>query len=69
MKKLFQSMLNRNPGEPFISEAKAQEVKMEKARDNVFSTSSANPYGVEIEELSFEDFARIMGGQERSMRA
>jgi hypothetical protein len=68
MKKLFNSILQRNPDEPFISESQAKNTVLDKTRDASYAPAVNNQYGMVVEELSFEDFARIMSKQ-NSLRA
>jgi len=68
MKKLFNSILQRNADESFISESQAKNTVPDKTRDASYASPASNQYGMVVEELSFEDFARIMSKQ-NSLRA
>jgi len=59
---LIQSMFDKNTGTKTDSSLPLQ--ANEKPRDELkIAPSSSNNHGIEVQELSFEDVARIMGGK------
>ncbi len=59
---LIQSMFDKNTGSKTESNLSLQ--TSEKPRDELkIAPSSSNNHGIEVQELSFEDVARIMGGK------
>ena len=59
---LIQSMFDKNTGSKTESNLSLQ--ANEKSRDELkIAPSSSNNHGIEVQELSFEDVARIMAGK------